>query len=429
MYDLIVIGGGPAGYAAALEAVRRGLSTVLFEKEFIGGTCLNRGCVPTKFLAHIASIYANAGKLAKYGMFSERVVDFQKLYQRRIEIVHSLREGLVQQMKQKGIVIIPAEAHVLDQNHIICKEQVFETKNVLIASGSVPADKRIQNAVSSDELLEMQELPGKLHILGGGTAAVEFACIFRMFGSDVTVSIRADHILTRWDREISSGLEWSMKRKGIRIQKKCCFDDLKTDEDALILSVLGRKPNTAGLPVKLLEFGPDGGVVTDSVGRTKTGNIFAAGDVVSASPQLAHTGMEQGQRVARYLAGVPIEQPSAVVRCMYMDQEAASVGITEADAKICGIEVICAKQTMYANARTVISAGERGFIKVVAQKESGKILGAQLLCERAGDIIAELALAVNNGLTVRDMLASVRPHPSYCEAVTDVLQILEEKML
>ena len=161
---------------------------------------------------------------------------------------------------------------------------------------------------------------------------------------------------------------------------------------------------------------------------TKTAGIFAAGDVVEGSPQLAHIGMEQGRQVARLIAGVAVTKPSAIVKTIIASQEIASVGLTEQEAKNKGIRVITAKQNLYSNARTMIVTKERGFIKVVADLETKKIIGAQLICERAGDIVAELALAINHNLLPEDMLVSIRPHPSYCEAITDVMMLLLEKM-
>lgn len=429
MYDLAIIGGGPAGYSAALEGVRLGLSIILFEKNELGGTCLNRGCVPTKFLSHVAKIRTEMDMATENGIsFAGTQIDFHKTMARKAEIISTLRNGLTQQMIRKKIQITQGTASIRERNKISCNGTEFETKNILIATGAVPVKPFIARAISSNELLELDEIPKKLHILGGGSVAVEFACIFRALGSDVTISIRGERILQKWDKEIAVSLTQSMKQKGIRIQTKTNFETLQIENDAVILSAMGRIPNLEGLDNTYFDVGPRNGIITDVFGMTKTAGIFAAGDVVEGSPQLAHIGMEQGRQVARLIAGVAVTKPSAIVKTIIASQEIASVGLTEQEAKNKGIKVITAKQNLYSNARTMIATKERGFIKVVADWETKKIIGAQLMCERAGDIVAELALAINHNLSPEDMLVSIRPHPSYCEAITDVMMLLLEKM-
>ena len=429
MYDLAIIGGGPAGYSAALEGVRLGLSIILFEKNELGGTCLNRGCVPTKFLSHVAKIRTEMDIAIENGIsFTETQIDFHKTMARKAEIISTLRNGLTQQMIRKKIQITQGTASIRERNKISCNGTEFETKNILIATGAVPVKPFIARAISSEEMLELDEIPKKLHILGGGSVAVEFACIFRALGSDVTISIRGERILQKWDKEIAVSLTQSMKQKGIRIQTKTNFETLQIENDAVILSAMGRIPNLEGLDNTYFDVGPRNGIITDVFGMTKTSGIFAAGDVVEGSPQLAHIGMEQGRQVARLIAGVAVTKPSAIVKTIIASQEIASVGLTEQEAKNKGIKVITAKQNLYSNARTMIATKERGFIKVVADWETKKIIGAQLMCERAGDIVAELALAINHNLSPEDMLVSIRPHPSYCEAITDVMMLLLEKM-
>lgn len=426
MYDLAVIGGGPAGYSAALEAVSHDLNVILFEKDQLGGTCLNRGCVPTKYFSSMARRYQEMVTSEKNGILCPDVfLDFQRMQQRKTEIVNSLKEGLCRQLTQKKIDIIYGIAHIMDAAHIICDGSIYETRNILIASGSVNRQPVINGAITSDELLELSELPAKIRIIGGGAVAVEFAEIFRMFGCCVTVSVRGSRILRKWDKEIAQGITQSMKRRGIQIQTECDFAGLQMEEGELVLSAVGRIPDVK--KSDCFQMGNQSGIVVDGLGRTGTQGVFAAGDVVEGSSMLAHTAMDQGRRVARIIAGVSVEEKPVEVRCICMGQEAAMAGMTALEAEEEGREIVTAKQTMYANARTQISTEERGFVKIVAEKKSGCILGAQLLCERASDIVAELALAINKRLTARDLLCSMRPHPSYCEAVTDAVRLLEEK--
>lgn len=428
-YDLAIIGGGPAGYSAAFEAKRHHMSVVIFERDLMGGTCLNRGCVPTKYLSHAARKYHEIKNAAGNGFIIPEVgIDYRKIISRMTDVVETLRDCLEGQLRRDGVLVIKGNASIVEKGTVNCGGDLYEAKNILIATGTVPKNLLVEEAISSDDLLKLNHIPKELHVLGGGTIAVEFAEIFRMFGSEVTISIRSDRILRKWDREISVGLTQSMKRKGIIIQKNCDFDQLNTDKDAIVLSATGRLASIPSSTGGLFDIGSAGGIIVDENGQTRTAGIYAAGDVVNGSVQLAHVGMEQGRHIVRHIAGMDCPKNAAVIQCIYPDQEIASVGITEADAKGRSIEAVTAKQTMFSNARTMISTEERGFIKVIADKKSRIILGAQLMCERAGDIVAEFALAINQGLTVDEMAHSVRPHPSYCEAVTDVLRIMEDKL-
>ena len=428
MYDLAVVGAGPAGYAAAFEAVRNDLSVVVFEKDDVGGTCLNRGCVPTKYLSHFARKYDEIRNAENEGICCQAVsLDYSKTRERMEEIVSSLRSGLEERLS-RSVTVVHGRAVISNAGLIVCGETSYRAKNILIATGTVPARSIVPGAVSSDELLQTETVPRRLHIIGGGTVAVEFAGIYRMLGSQVTISIRADRILRKWDREISAGITHSLKKKGVRINKNCDFSSFSPDPDEMVLCAVGRIPQLPETEGSLFETGECGGILVDGNGQTGTKGIYAAGDVVEGSPRLAHTAMEQGKQVVRHILGKSSEKGSAVVRCVFPGQEAASVGYTEDEAKEKGIDFVTAKQTMFSNARTMISTAERGFVKILADKKTHVILGAQLLCERAGDMADELLLAVNLSLTAEEMLQSVRPHPSYCEAVTEALVILEEKL-
>lgn len=428
-FDVAILGGGPAGYSAAFEAVRHNMSVVLFERDAMGGTCLNRGCVPTKYLSHVARKYYELRTSETDGLSSQSLtLEFDKTQIRMKSIISSLRNGLEDQLNKSGINIISGYAEIVGGSLVVCNGFEYRAKNILIATGSAPVAPIVPNSITSNDILKLYKIPERLHIIGGGTVAVEFAEIFQMLGSDVAVSIRADRILRKWDKEIAVGVAHSMKKKGIHINKNSDFSAFDALPDEVILSAVGR---TAVLPKthsSLYEIGKTGGIVVDENGQTKTEGIFAAGDVIEGSAQLAHIAMEQGRRVVRFIAGEKVEKYFSVIQCIYLDQEIASVGLTETEAQEKGIEIVLAKQTMFSNARTMISTQERGFIKILAEKQSGKVVGAQLMCERAGDIVPELALAIDNGITVNKMLCSVRPHPSYSEAVTDTLRSLQEKL-
>lgn len=429
IYDLAILGGGPAGYSAAFEAVKLGLSVILFEKQELGGTCLNRGCVPTKFLAHTAELYHQAYNGHEYGIISEKpVLDYLAACKKKEEVVSELRIGLEQSMKLKKIEVVNGYAEISDNRHITCGGETYEAKNILIATGSIPAEPLAKGAVTSDEILEIKSLPKSVKIIGGGVIAAEFAHIFSLLGVEVTIAIRGDRILRKWDKEIAVALTQNFKKRGIKILTNQTPEQLSGKTADIILSAAGRKPNLCGVNTSLVETDESGGIIVDRSFRTKTENIFAAGDVISKSRMLAHTAMEQGKIVARIAAGKESGIPSAVVECIYTSPEVASVGFTEAEAKEKGAQFVSAKSNMRSNARTLISGADRSFIKILADKNTKKIIGAQLFCNRASDIADELALAINHGFTADDLLKAARPHPSFCEAITDAAEALSENL-
>ena len=420
MYKIAIIGGGPAGYSAAFEAVRYGFSVLLFEMDKLGGTCLNRGCVPTKYLTHVADLYRNINASNRYGIGVELTdLDYEKTVAESENIVSKLREDLTNNLLQSKITIVKGKAKLLDETHISCNDEVFEAEHIIIATGSKNTDKPFADCINTDELLSLKHLPDKLIILGGGVSAVEFADIFSRLGVRIDIYIRGKRILRKWSKEIAASISSVLKKNGVKIHTEVDLADIDLTS-ATVLSVLGRKPNLEGVDEGLVSIADNGGIVVDEYYRTKTKNIFAVGDVTENSAQLAHVAMEEAKQVVRFIAGETTKK-SAVVQCIYTMPEVAVVGLSESEAKEAGIDYISAKQTMYSNARTVIGSTDRGFIKIIADKNTEKILGAELMCERASDMVGELALAINNGITVSELEGSTRAHPTFYEAVTEAL--------
>lgn len=423
MYKIAIIGGGPAGYSAAFEAVRYGFSVLLFEMDKLGGTCLNRGCVPTKYLAHVADLYRNINASNRYGIGVELTgLDYEKTVAESENIISKLREDLTNNLLQSKITIVKGKAKLLDETHISCNGEVFEAEHIIIATGSKNVDKPFADCINTDELLSLKHLPDKLIILGGGVSAVEFADIFSRLGVRIDIYIRGKRILRKWSKEMAASISSVLKKNGVKIYTEADFADIDLTS-ATVLSVLGRKPNLEGVDEGLVSIADDGGIVVDEYYRTKTKNIFAVGDVTENSAQLAHVAMEEAKQVVRFIAGETTKK-SAVVQCIYTMPEVAVVGLSESEAKEAGIDYISSKQTMYSNARTVIGSTDRGFIKIIADKNTGKIIGAELMCERASDIVGELALAINSGIKVSELEGSTRAHPTFYEAVTEALSKL-----
>lgn len=423
MYKIAIIGGGPAGYSAAFEAVRYGFSVLLFEMDELGGTCLNRGCVPTKYLTHVADLYRNINASNRYGIGVEPTgLDYEKTVVESENIVSKLREDLTNNLLQSKITIVKGKAKLLDEAHISCNGEVFEAEHIIIATGSKNTDKPFVHCINTDELLSLKHLPDKLIILGGGVSAVEFADIFSRLGVRIDIYIRGKRILRKWSKEIAASISSVLKKNGVKIYTEADFADIDKSSST-VLSVLGRKPNLEGIDEGLVSIADDGGIVVDEYYRSKTKNIFAVGDVTENSAQLAHVAMEEAKQVVRFIAGETI-QKSAVVQCIYTMPEVAVAGLSESEAKEAGIDYISAKQTLYSNARTLIGSTDRGFIKIIADKNTKKMLGAELMCERASDMVGELALAINSGIKVSELEGSTRAHPTFYEAVTEALSKL-----
>lgn len=422
MYDLAIIGGGPAGYSAAFEAVKHRLRVVLFEKDSIGGTCLNRGCVPTKYLGHVSRLYKDITESGRFGICPGKVsIDYGGTMARCGEVIAELRNGLSERLSDSGVKVVNGRASLLDGLTVSCNGILYEAGHVLIATGSSKSRLFSETGISTDELLKRTELPKSIKIIGGGVTAVEFATVFSQFGIPVTICIRGKHILRNWDRDIRIGVTQNLRRHSVQIRTQCLDDGFKEADSDVVLIATGREHSIEGISGRYVDIGGHGGIIADAVGRTKTEGLYAAGDVVESSPMLAHVAMEQGRRVVNDIVGRSQNIDYAVTSCIYTEPEAASVGMTEQDAAHQSVETKVIKQALYSNARTLISTQDRCFIKLIASAENHVLLGAHIMCERATDIASEISLAISRKMTVNDLVANIRPHPSYSEAITDTV--------
>ena len=429
IYDVAIIGGGPAGYSAALEAVNYNMSVVLFEEDNLGGTCLNRGCIPTKYLIHISNIYSEMNNSVRYGLKAKEVdFDFESASKEMYTTIQILRDGLESQLKSEKINIVNGTAVLENKNTIICNRERFGAKNIILATGSNSAKPLIDGAHTSDDALNLNYIPEKVNIIGGGVIAIEFASIFNKLGSEVSLYIRGERLLRKWDKELAVSISQNLKKDGIKINTRCSFDNFSIGNDTFVLSAVGRQPRTSSFTSIGIELDDCGTVITNEAGMTNIDGVYAAGDVVSGNLMLAHTAMEQGRNIIKRIAGITDIKKSAVSNCIYTSPEASSVGFTESEAKEKGYDVVTGKINMVSNAMTLIHTDKRSYIKVIADKNSHKIIGAQLLCERASDISNEFVIAINNNLTVEDLRDSLHPHPSISEAIHDVTESLERKL-
>lgn len=447
-YNLIVIGAGPGGYEAALEAAEKGMKVALVEKDKLGGTCLNRGCVPTKTLMHTADIARELKDASKFGVnVSEYSVDAAKMQERKNEVLDTLRSGIAALMKKGKIDVYEGLGVIEGSGRVRVGDEILETENILIATGSktfVPPIEGVDipGVVTSDELLDKADgIYEHLVIVGGGVIGMEFASLYAALGTKVTIIEALERVLAPLDKEISQNVKMIGKKRGMDIHAKARVekfaqgedgklityysekDELQSVESDGVLVCIGRRANTDGLFADgvAVEMDRDKIVVNDKY-QTSLPGVYAIGDVIGGI-QLAHVATAEGRNAVAVMNGdEPSIRMDTVPSCVYTNPEIATVGITADEAKAAGLDVVTKKYIMSANGKSVLSDQERGFIKVVADAESKKLLGAQMMCARATDMIGELAVAVGNGLTLDDVANIIHPHPTFVEGINEAVR-------
>ena len=456
-YQLLIIGAGPGGYVAALHAARRGLKTAVIENREVGGTCLNRGCIPTKTLLHSSEIIAGINGGEKFGVGAERVhFDMSAIFARKREVSAKLSGGIEGMFRAAKVDLLRGTGTVTGSGTVKFVgeegEKVITAERILLATGSVPARPPIPGldlpgVLTSDELLEgCDHLYDSLVIIGGGVIGVEFATFYADLGCKVTIIEGLDRLLPNMDRELGQNLSMILKKHGVDVYTNSLVANVEQDGDALkvnftnkdkalsvsgeaVLCAIGRRPYTEGLFADGVGVEMNGrSIRVDENYETSLPGVYAIGDV-SSKIQLAHVASAQGTDcVERMFGGKGMTDLSAVPSCIYCVPEIACVGITADEAKAAGREVVSGKYVMFSNGKTVIRDGDRAFMKVVADKATHVIVGAQFMCEHATDMISEMATAIVNGLTVEQMLKVLRPHPTFEEGVHDALEDVLAKL-
>lgn len=452
-FDLIVIGAGPGGYVAAIKAAKLGLKTAVIENREVGGTCLNRGCIPAKAMIHASSVYREMQSSEEIGIFTSEVTyDYGRILEYKEGTTRQLVQGIEQVLKANGVEIIYGTGTLLPGNEVkVTSEegkQMLKAKDVLLASGSRPLRIPIPGidlpgVITSDDLFRMKEVPESLVMIGGGVISVEFATVYAALGTKVMILEAMPRLVPNMDKEISQNLKMILKKRGIEIHTAVAVQSIEQDTDgyfchytekekarqakgAYVLCAVGRCANTDGLLGEDMTLELAGGrVVVDEHFATSIPHVYAIGDLIGGA-QLAHAASAQGVAVAERLAGKARSiDVNVIPGCVYTDPEIASAGLTEDEAKEKGIEVETGKFIMSANGRSIITKEERGFIKVVADKDSHVILGAQMMCARATDMIGEFVTAITNKMTVSQLLKGMRAHPTYNEGIGEALEELE----
>jgi len=453
-YDLIVIGSGPGGYSAAVRAGQYGLKTAIIEKDLkLGGTCLHVGCIPTKSLLHTADVWEHFKHSDEEGIQCENPkIDYPKVLDRKNKIVAKHAKGVEFLMKKnkvdwiKGFATFkPRGANGLLQVEVKSDGgvQTLDAKNIILATGSaarmLPGLKPDARTVLTNiEILDMPAVPKTMLIIGAGAVGVEFASIFNRFGTKVTVIEMLPRLVPVEDEEVSKELERCFKKTGIRCETGAKADNIvkndkgvkmtvtlangKTEEmeaETLLVAV-GRKPMTENIGLEKLKVELDRGFVkVDEYQRTGEPGVYAIGDVVAGTPQLAHVATMQGMVAVAHMAGKPAKpvNRNRIPGCTYTEPGIGSVGLTEAQARAQGLKVKVGKFPFAANSKASILGAHEGFVKVVADEKFGEILGVHIIGPEAFELVAEAVAAMEAEATVETMMSTIHAHPTLYEAM------------
>lgn len=442
-FDLIVIGSGPGGYVSAIYAAKHGMKTAIIEAKELGGTCLNKGCIPTKTLLKSSHLYYECKQANDFGIHIQDVTfSMNEIIDRKDRIVSSIRDGIKGLLTGNGVTIINGYGTIYDKGKVKLEDgSIITGDRILIATGAKPNKPNIPGihsnfVLTSDELLESKEFYQNLVILGGGVIACEFATIYQELGSNVTIIEYMDRILPSMEREISTTLSMNLKKKGVTIIPKAKVTNIEDEKDLIkvtyeigdeskvvigdrLLVAAGRKGNTKRL-FENIDIQMDGDkILVNERFESSIEGIYAIGDIIRGQ-ELAHMASAQGMVAVEYML---LKEPSidltVIPACIYTSPEIATVGLSKDNAKKRGFDVKVLKYPLSGNCKSVLSADERGYIKLIVEGNTEIVIGAEIICSRATDMISELATAIVNKLELKDVLKVIRPHPTYSEGITE----------
>lgn len=467
-YDLVILGGGTGGYVAAIRASQLGLKTAIVEKGKLGGTCLHKGCIPSKALLRSAEVFATAKRSDEFGVITGEVsVNFGKVQERKNKIIDQLHKGVQHLMKQGKIDVFEGIGRILGPSIFSpmpgtisvemnngSENEMLIPKNVIIATGSRPRtlpglDIDGEYVMSSDEALQLEALPSSIIIVGGGVIGIEWASMLSDFGVEVTVLEYADRIIPTEDHEISKELQRLMKKRKINIitSAKVLPETLVKDNgvaisaevkgsvkefkaEKLLVSV-GRQANTEGIGLDNTEIQIEKGfIVTNEVFQTKESHIYAIGDVIGGL-QLAHVASHEGIIAVEHIAGEKTSPLNydLVSRCIYSSPEVSSVGITENQAKENGHKVKVGKFSFRAIGKALVFGEADGFVKIIADEETDDILGVHMIGPHVTDMISEAGLAMVLDAVPWEIAHTIHPHPTLSEAIGEAALAVDGKAI
>jgi dihydrolipoamide dehydrogenase len=461
-YQLVVIGSGPGGYVAAIRAAQLGLKVVIVEKDkTLGGTCLNVGCIPSKaLLASTEHLHFARERFAAHGIIAKDIqVDLGAMMKRKLDVVGKLTSGVSYLMKKNKIEVVRGFGKLVDANTVEVTDdsgakRTLKAQSIVLATGSVPIELPFlkfdgKRVINSDQGIALTKVPKSMLVIGAGAIGLELGSVWRRLGSEVTVIEFLPRIAAvGFDPETSKILQRNLEKLGMKFELGTKIESAKatdkgveltgsnasgpvTYQAELVLVAVGRKPFTAGLDldkagVKLTERGR---IATNPHLQTSVPNIWALGDVIDG-PMLAHKAHEEAVAVAERIAGKPGEVNYQIIPgVIYTAPEAASVGLTEEEAKEKKIEVSIGKFAFTANGRAIANDTTEGFVKIVADAKTDRVLGAHIVASNASELIAETVLLMEFGGSSEDLARTIHAHPTMSEAVKEAALAVEGRML
>lgn len=447
--DVVVIGGGPGGYVAGIKAAQLGAKTCVIEMDRVGGTCLNRGCIPTKALYRNAEILNIIHEIDEFGIsIPSYEVDINKIHDRKEKVVETLVIGVEQLLNANGVELVEGKAVLKDKNTVIAtlkdgSTREITTKNIILATGSAPSVPAIEGAdlegvLDSDDILALREIPKRLLVVGGGVIGMEFAGIFNSLGTEVTVLQSGDRILKFADADLTKRLVASVKKKGVNMQLNTRIQKIEQGDNCLkitaegkkgevtfeaekVLMAIGRYPLVEGIGLEDagVEFDKRGIKVNENF-ETNIEGIYAIGDV-NAKNMLAHAASHQGITVAERIMGHSSDANHDLVpSCVFVFPELSTVGATEDELKAEGKEYKVSKFMFAANGKALSLGETEGFVKVIADMDD-TIIGVHILGPHASDLIHEGVLAVSKKLNVKDIADTIHAHPTLSESFVEAV--------
>ena len=460
--SVIVIGGGPGGYVAAIRAAQLGADVTVIEKQYLGGTCLNVGCIPTKCLLHSAELVEDIKNQGKdIGVEVDGVkVNFQQVISHKNDISKKLTGGVAGLLKMNKVKKIDGEATFVGEKKLSVKKADGTTEEmtadaIIVATGSInsqppiPGLKENPNCIDSTGALSLEKLPKTMVVIGGGVIGLELACAYAGFGTKITVVEAMDHMLPMLDGDLTKIGVAHMKKMGMEFNLECPVQSVEESpvgakvvcknkagetvsfEAEKVLVAIGRKANTASLNLEAGKIDNDRGriIVNDKM-ETNVPGVYAIGDCVLGHAQLAHTASAMGEVAAENIMGQEAHYDEKTnPTCVYIEPEAASVGLTEEQCKAQGLEYKVGKFPMSANGKALILNGGEGIVKIIAGKEFGEILGMHIIGPRATDLICEGALAIEGEMTLDEIIATIHSHPTVTETMREAALQAEKRAI
>jgi dihydrolipoamide dehydrogenase len=458
-YELVIIGGGPGGYVAAIRAAQLGAKVALVERDRVGGTCLNRGCIPTKALVRSVEVLQLVEEAPAFGVIVEEpAFDFARIMTRKDEIVARLVGGVEGLLKAYKVEVVSGTATIPKPGQVLVKPsssapsptsslqpptsdlQPLTSKNIIIATGSVPARPPIAGldapgVLTSADVLELKEAPDSLAVIGGGVIGLEFASIFHALGTRVTVLEMLPTLLPTVDGELARRYKSYLQREGVEVHLRARVEEIRPKGDGLavkvagsgeevgaekVLVATGRMPYTEGLGLEELGVQRErGAIVVDEHMATNVSGVYAIGDVTGGI-MLAHLASRQGEVAVENILGHPVAMDyRAVPNCVFTLPEIAGVGLTEEEAKAEGLDYKIARFPFSASGRALTIGETTGLVKLIHEQGSGKVLGMHIMGPQASDLITEGTLAIQMGATAKDIAETIHAHPTLPEAIME----------